>query len=142
MSRTLTLRIAAVLSFLTALAHTIGTFMEVPLSQIQLLATFSLMKSTLVQMPFGAPKPLMLVYDGNNVCTSVLLTFAGAQLWSIAAVAPSAVATRSAFLTALALTAVAIISAICFFPAPAIFTGAAALLTIISLRKGPASDSK
>ncbi len=54
MSRPLLLRIAAALSLITAVGHTIGTFMPVPPEQAQMHATIATMKATLVPMPVGS----------------------------------------------------------------------------------------
>lgn len=132
MSRTLLLRIAAVLSFLTAIGHTIGTFMPVPPEHEQMHSTIAIMKRTMIPMPMGSAKSYMQVLDGNNLCTTVLVLLCGALLVWIATAAKERVVDGVILLNALALAGVSIISFLYFFPAPAVFTGVAAVLALLA----------
>ncbi len=132
MSRTLLLRIAATLSILTCIAHTIGTFMEVPAEQVAMHETIATMKRTMIPMPVGAPRSYMEILDGNNLCTSLLLMLCGTLLLAIAPSPKDATSDRVILIVALALIGLATLSSLYFFPVPAIFTGLSALLCFIS----------
>lgn len=132
MSRPLLLRIAASLSLLTAVGHTIATFMEVPPEQTQVLATIATMKATLVPMPVGSARSITEILDGNNLCTSLLLLLSGALLLSVASAAKEKVVDGVILLTALALVGVSVISFIYFFPVPTVFTGTAAVMAFVA----------
>jgi hypothetical protein len=133
------LRIAATLSFLTAVGHTIGTFMEVPPEQKQIHATIATMKATMIPMPVGSAKSYMEVLDGNNICTSLFLVFCGALLLSVAKASKETVVDRTILITALALAGVSVISFVYFFPVPGVFTGVAGALAILA-RLRPSSQ--
>ena len=137
MSRTLLLRIAAILSLITCLGHTIGTFMPIPAEQTQMHATVATMKATLVPMPVGAARNYLELFDGNNICTSLFLLLCAGLLFSVARAASEQVASRVITLTALALAAISVISFRYFFPVPAVFTGLAALLAFLALTRTP-----
>lgn len=132
MSRSLLLRIAAVLSFLTAVGHTIGTFMPVPAEQERMHATIAIMKTTMIPMPMGSAKSYMQVLDGNNLCTTVLVLLCAAVLTWLATAPKERVADGVILLNALALAGVSVISFLYFFPAPAVFTGVAATLALFA----------
>lgn len=142
MKRSTLLRSAAILSLLTALGHTVGTFMTVPAEQTELLAAFAVMKGTMVPMPVGSAKSLLLVYDGNNVCTSVFLALCGALLLGVAGSPKSADADRVIRTTGVALACVAAISAVCFFPLPSAFTGIAAVVSWAAAARASSPNSK
>ena len=132
MSRTLLIRIAATLALGTCLAHIVGTFMPVPPEQVVMHATIATMKATMVPMPIGAARSYMQILDGNNLCTSLFLLVCAVLLFSIASL-PSAPATnRVILIMVLALAGFAIVSAMYFFPIPAVFTGAASVLCIVA----------
>ena len=132
MSRTLLIRIAATLSLITCLGHTVGTFMAVPPEQTAMHATIATMKATMVPMPVGAARSYMQILDGNNICTALFLLLCAALLFAIAGL-PSVPATiRVLVVTAVALAAFAVISFIYFFPVPTVFTGVAAVLCIVA----------
>ena len=132
MSRTLLIRIAATLAVITCLGHTVGTFMTVPPEQTAMHATIATMKATMVPMPVGAARSYMQILDGNNICTALFLLLCAVLLFAISGL-PSAPATdRILVITAVALAVFAVVSAIYFFPVPTVFTGIAALLSIIA----------
>lgn len=139
MSRALLLRIAAILSLITCVGHTIGTFMPVPAEQTQMHTTIATMKATLVPMPVGAARNYMELLDGNNICTSLLLLLCGALLLSVARAANQPVVNRVVTLTALALVGISILSFRYFFPVPGVFTGLAGLLALGALARSPAA---
>lgn len=128
MRRALLLRIAAFLSLLTAVGHTIGTFMPIPTEQVQVQAAVEVMKSTLVPMPVGAPKSYMQILDGNNLRTTLLLLLCGALLLGVARAERSPAVDRVVLSTSIALGGVAVLSFVYFFPIPGVFTATAAAL--------------
>ncbi len=138
MSRSLSLRIAAILSLITCVGHTIGTFMPVPAEQAQMHATIATMKATLVPMPVGEPRNYMELFDGNNICTSLCLLLCAALLFSVARAANQPVVNRVITLTALALVGISVLSFRYFFPVPGVFTGLAAMLALRALARSPA----
>jgi hypothetical protein len=131
-SRSALLRIAAVLSLITCVGHTIGTFMPVPAEQTQMHATIATMKATLVPMPVGSARSYMEILDGNNICTSLLLLFCAAVLFTVSRAAKEQVVNRVITLTGLALAGVSALSFRYFFPVPAVFTALAALLALVA----------
>ena len=135
MSRAVLLRIAASLSLITCIAHTIGTFMPVPAEQKQMHATIATMKATLVPMPVGSARSYMEILDGNNICTSLLLLFCAALLFSVARALKERLVDRVIMLTGLALAGVAALSFRYFFPIPGVFTGLASLLAFLALSR-------
>ncbi|HYO95584.1 MAG TPA: hypothetical protein VER33_13775 [Polyangiaceae bacterium] len=132
MKRSLLLRIAGVLSLITCIGHTLGTFMPVPAEQAQMHATIATMKATLVPMPVGSARSYMEILDGNNLCTSLLLALCAGLLFSLARVRKERVADHVLALTALALIGVSILSFRYFFPVPAVFTALAAVVTLMA----------
>ena len=140
MSRALLIRIAATLSLITCLGHTVGTFMAVPPEQTAMHATIATMKATMVPMPVGAARSYMQILDGNNICTALFHFLCAVLLFAIAGL-PSAPATnRVLVITALALAGFAVISAIFFFPIPTVFTAVAAVLSIIARSRSHVSQ--
>lgn len=135
MNRPLLLRIAAGLSLLTCVGHTIGTFMPVPAEQTQMHATIATMKATLIPMPVGAARSYMEILDGNNISTSLFLLLCAALLFGVAGAAKERVVDRVIGLCALALAGISLISFRFFFPVPAVFTGLAAGLSLLARAK-------
>jgi hypothetical protein len=134
MKRRLLLRIAASLSLLTCVGHTIGTVMPIPPEQTQMLATIETMKATMVPMPIGAARSYMQILDGNNICTSLFLLLCAALLFAVASAEKAKVVDRIIVLTAVALASASLISFLYFFPGPAVFTGVAAVLAVLAVR--------
>ena len=132
LNRPLLLRIAAALSLITSVGHTIGTFMPVPVEQAQMHATIATMKATMVPMPVGTARSYIEILDGNNICTSLFLVLCAALLFSVARAGKERVVDRVIALTALALAGISIISFRYFFPVPAVFTGLAAVLALLA----------
>ncbi len=132
MSRPLLLRIAAALSLITAVGHTIGTFMPVPPEQAQMHATIATMKATLVPMPVGSARNYMEILDGNNICTALFLFLCSALLFSLASARKEQAVDRVVALTASALAGISVISFRYFFPVPAVFTGLAAVSALLA----------
>ena len=139
MSRTLLIRIAATLSLITCLGHTVGTFMAVPPEQTAMHATIATMKATMVPMPVGAARSYMQILDGNNLCTALLLLFCAVLLFAISGLPDAPATNRILVITAVALATFAVISAIYFFPVPTVFTGVAAVLSAIACARPHAS---
>jgi hypothetical protein len=138
--RPLLLRIAAVLSLVTCVGHTIGTFMPVPTEQTQMHATIATMKATLVPMPVGSARSYMEILDGNNICTSLFLALCAALLFALARAEKDGTADRVIALVAFALAGIAIISFRYFFPVPGVFTGLAAVLAWVARSRTPAAS--
>lgn len=130
MNRPLLLRVAGTFSLITAVGHTVGTFMPVPPEQTQMHATIATMKATMIPMPVGSARSYMQVLDGNNLCTSLFLLLCTALLFSLAKEQRDKATDRVLLLTALALAGISLISFVYFFPVPGVFTGLAAILTI------------
>lgn len=133
-TRPVLIRIAALLALVTAVGHLVGTLMAIPPEQTAMLATVETMKATLVPMPVGAPRTYMQIFDGNNFCTTLFLAVCAAQLFAVAAAPRNAYTDRVLLITALGLAAMAVISAIFFFPAPALFTVVASGLGLLARR--------
>jgi CHASE2 domain-containing sensor protein len=121
-----------VLSLITCVGHTIGTFMPVPAEQAEMHATIATMKATMVPMPVGAARSYMEILDGNNICTSLLLALCAALLLSVARAEKEHVVDRVIALTALALVGISLLSFRYFFPVPGVFTGLAAVLALLA----------
>ncbi len=132
MSRTLPAYIAAALCLITCLGHTVGTLMTVPPEQTAMHSTIAAMKATMVPMPVGTARSYMQILDGNNFCTALFLLQCAVLLFCIAGLPSSQATNRILEITAAALAAFALISAVYFFPVPTVFTGAAAVLSVIA----------
>jgi hypothetical protein len=132
LSRPLLLRIAAALSLITCVGHTVGTFMPVPAEQAQMHATIATMKATMVPMPVGAARSYMEILDGNNICTSLFLALCAALLLVVARAGKEREVDRVIAFVAVALAGVSIVSLRYFFPVPALFTGLAAVLALLA----------
>lgn len=130
MRRSLLLRISATLSLITAVGHTIGTFMPIPPEQTEMRATVETMKATLVPMPIGPAQSYMDILDGNNICTSILLLACAALLFGVAKARKEQFVDRVLLVTALALAGVSLISFVYFFPVPGVFTATGAILAL------------
>lgn len=131
---TLLLRIAAVLTLLTAAGHTFGTFAPVPPEQTAVQNAVNVMQSTLVPMPVGKSQTFGDIFFGNNILVSVFLLVAGLILLMTAKTPAQGRHRGIITVVALGLAAVAIISGRYFFPLPAIFTGLAAIFSLVSAK--------
>lgn len=131
------LRIAALLALFTCAGHTFGTFAPIPPEQTAVANAVAVMKATLVPMPIGKAQTFSDIFLGNNITVSVFLLVCGLILLTTAKT-PFAGNNRTVIkIVALGLAAIAVISGRYFFPAPAIFTGVAAILSLIALRFRP-----
>jgi hypothetical protein len=135
MSRSLLIRIAASLAAITGIGHTIGTFMPVPVEAVAMHAAIATMTATMVPMPVGAARSYMQIFDGNNLCTSLLLFLCAAHLFASAKAPAGTEANRAILITAAALGGIAVISARYFFPVPAVFTALGAVLCVAAVRR-------
>lgn len=106
--------------------------MAVPPEQLAMRTTIAAMQATMVPMPIGESRSYMQILDGNNLCTSLFLLLCGILLFAIARSPSSLITNRILIIVAIGLTGFASISAVYFFPLPAIFTGLAAALCIIA----------
>jgi CHASE2 domain-containing sensor protein len=132
MTRAFFLRIAAALSLTTCFGHTLGTFMAVPPEHAQIHATIASMKATMVPMPVGSARSYMEILDGNNLSTSLFLAVCAALLFSVARAKREPLVDQVIGLTALGLAGISVISFRYFFPVPAVFTGVAAVLSLVA----------
>lgn len=120
------LRLSSLLSLLTCLAHTAGTFMPVPPEQKAVANAVQVMKNTLVPMPTGVQQSYADIFLGTNLIVSLLLLISSIVFW-LAANADRSVpfVKKIAVVHAIAMLAVSAISGLFFFPVPAVFTGIA-----------------
>jgi hypothetical protein len=132
MTRSLLLRLAAALTLLTCLGHTIGTFMPIPPEQVAMHETIDVMKKTMIPMPVGTARSYRQILDGNNLCTSLFLLLCGTQLIVISNAPKSKTTDRMIIVSAIGLLGFTIISAFYFFPVPTVFTGFAAVLSLFA----------
>jgi uncharacterized membrane protein len=91
----------------------------------------------LVPMPVGSARSYMEILDGNNICTSLFLLLCGALLFAVSRAEGGQLANRVVTLTAVALAGISAISFRYFFPVPGVFTGVAAVLALLALRRLP-----
>jgi len=136
MSRPGLIRIAAILCFLTGIAHTVGTFMDIPEEQVKMLETVETMKETMVPMPVGSDRSYMQILDGNNLCTSLFLFLCGTLVFLSAKAPVECASNRILFVIAISLAVFAVISVMYFFPVPAVLTGVAACLILFARTRG------
>ena len=134
MRHALLIRIAATLALITFLGHLVGTLVPVPTEQTAMHATIASMKATMVPMPAGEARSYMQILDGNNFATCLLLLFCAVQLFAVAGLPVSPAKRRTLLVTSLAMSGFAILSAIFFFPVPAVLTGVAAVLCLWAWR--------
>jgi hypothetical protein len=134
MSRKLLLRIAAFLTLFTFLGHTFGALSGPPKDQPEMANVLGLMDQTMVSLPM-ATKSISTLMLGANLCLSVLLMLSGLLFVnSSTRTAWTKEDGRILLLNSLAMVATGAISAVCFFPMPAVCTGLAGILGLISLR--------
>lgn len=130
------LRIAAVLVLLTGLAHTAGTFMPIPPEQTEVANAVQVMKSTLVPMPVGQKQSYADIFLGTNLIVSLFLLVSAFSFWSGAlADYDSLSARRSLIMHAVSMLTFAVVSAMFFFPVPAIFTAIAGMLALWAAKR-------
>jgi len=133
----LLLRIAGGLALFTFLGHTAGTFMPVPPEQVEVAKAEAMMKATMVPMPFGNTPSYAKIFLGTNLIVSLYLVIAGFLCFFLANAGGMAGAGRKILvLNSIGLIAAAGISAVCFFPLPAICTGLAGILGIWVASRG------
>lgn len=137
MKRTaLLLRIAGALTLFTFLGHTAGTFMPVPAEQAEVTKTTAIMKATAVPMPIGRAQNFGNLFLGTNLCVSLYLLIAGIAFFLFATQRGAEGAARGHLvLMSMGMAGVATISAVFFFPLPAVCTGIAAILGFIASRR-------
>jgi hypothetical protein len=135
MRRSLLLRASATLALITCVGHTVGIFLPIPAEQVEMHATIAVMKTTMIPMPVGQPRSYLQILDGNNFCTSLLLLLLAAQLFAISGAPGGESSNKVVLISALALGALAAISARYFFPVPTLLTALAAALSILALTR-------
>ncbi len=129
--RKILLRIAAILVLFTCAGHTYGTFVPIPTEQTEMIKTLEQMKATMIPMPMGSPKSYSEILDGNNLSVAVYLLVTGLILLALSRNRP-AVDNAVLLITSGGLVLVAGLSAVYFFPLPAICTGVAAVLGFVA----------
>jgi hypothetical protein len=128
MSRQTLLRLGAFFILFTFAGHTVGTFMEIPPEQVEVAATHAVMERTQVPMPMGSPKSYAAIFHGNSLAVSLYLLVTGLAYL----LGPDR---RSLTLHALGMGGLAALSAVYFFPVPAVCTGLAAALGLWAAQK-------
>jgi hypothetical protein len=128
------LRIAAFLVLFTCAGHTYGTFAPIPADQPEMIKIVEQMKVVMIPMPMGTPKSYMQILDGNNLSVSLYLFVTGLIFLALSRQAPGGADNVVLAITSTGMAAVAILSAVYFFPLPAICTGIAALAGFWALR--------
>ncbi|MBX3723817.1 MAG: hypothetical protein KF713_18370 [Turneriella sp.] len=129
------LRTAGVLTLLTCLGHTAGTFMPIPAKEVEVVKAAAVMKATLVPMPVGKAQTYADIFLGNNIGMSVFLFVLGLGFFFFSGKDGLAgVGRRLLTLNSLGALAISVLSALFFFPVPAAFTGLAALLGLTAAR--------
>ena len=131
--RRILLRIAAFLVLFTCAGHTYGTFVPIPSDQTEMIKTLEQMKATMIPMPMGSSKSYSQILDGNNLSVAVYLLVTGLILLALSRNRP-AVDNTVLLITSGGLGLVAGLSAVYFFPLPAICTGAAAVLGFVAAK--------
>lgn len=133
MNRKKLLYTAAFFTLFTLVGHSMGTLLPQAPANEALAQAQSMMRATLVEMPFGAPKSLATMAYGGNVFISLYLLVSGVLLILLAK--PGQFVRNISLLNAAGLAGCAGISFACFFPLPAICTGIAALLGLLASRR-------
>ena len=137
MHRATLLHVAAGLAFATGVLHLIGTWMPIPAEQTEVIHAVEVMKATMVPMPVGAAKSYLQILDGNNLATALLLLMCAAQLFLAARSPSGGPSSRVVTVVGIGLAAFAVISVTHFFPVPAVLTGLASALCVVSRASGP-----
>lgn len=127
--------LAAILSLVTFVGHSIGVISNRAMHEVPAFATYELMKHTSVNFPMGFRRDIATLMTGSNLCLSVYLLvagllcliFAGNTAWSVRDRQVIAINSGGLLLTGL-------ISAFCFFPVPAAFLILASALNAAALR--------
>ena len=127
MNKKILLRIAAGLVLFTCVGHTIGTFMPLPPEEVELVKVENAMKSALVPFPIGKSQSFFDILRGANLSLSVFLLITGLSFLFMED-NTNTTNRKLLLLNSLGLVAIGIISAIYFFPVPAMCTGVAGIL--------------
>ena len=127
MNKKILLRIAAGLVLFTCIGHTIGTFMPLPPEEVELVKVENAMKSALVPFPIGKSQSFFDILLGANLSLSVFLLITGLSFLFMED-NTNTTNRKLLLLNSLGLVAIGIISAIYFFPVPAMCTGVAGIL--------------
>ena len=129
------LRLAALLVLITCLGHTWGTFAPVLPEQVEVAKAVAVMETTVVPMPMGKAQSFADIFFGTNLSVSLLLLLCCALLLLLSRAPLSGNEKSILAVVSLGLTALAVISALYFFPLPAVCTGIAALLGFLVMIK-------
>lgn len=132
--RKILLRVAAFLVLFTCAGHTYGTLASIPPDQTRMIATLEQMKATMIPMPLGSPKSYSQILDGSSWSVTVYLLSTGLVLLALSRRAAAGADDAVLSISSAGLILVAGLSAVYFFPLPAICTGAAALLGFAALK--------
>lgn len=129
----LLLRIAGGLCVFVCLGHTAGTFMSIPASEVEVTKTAAAMKTTLVPMPIGKPQSYADLFLGTNLSVSLFLVVLALGFF-FASGDSGLTGHRRKFLLLMIFGCVGLsaVSALYFFPLPAICTGTASLLGLVA----------
>jgi hypothetical protein len=131
----LLLRIAGGLALFVCLGHTAGTFMPIPPEQTGVANAVTVMKATLVPMPVGKAQSYADIFLGNNISVSLYLLVTALGFFFLSGKEGLAGAGRKlSVLLSLGMLGLCVISALFFFPLPAVCTGLAGILGIVAAR--------
>lgn len=131
----LLLRIAGGLALFVCLGHTAGTFMPIPPAQVEVAKTAALMKITLVPMPLGKAQSYADIFLGNNISVSLFLLVTALGLFILSGQGGLAGQGRRLLVVlSLGMAGLSAVSALYFFPLPAVCSGVAAILGFIAAR--------
>lgn len=133
MNRKRLLIIAAFFTLFTFIGHSIGTLIPQEPETEFLRQAEEIMDRVQVEMPFGSPRTLGQMAYGGNAFISLYLLVSG--LFFILSAKNENFVKNLVLLNSAGLAACAIISALFFFPLPAICTGISAVLGFLAARR-------
>ena len=128
------LHLASFFTLFPFVGHTTWLFLPIPRKQLDRLAVFSLMHRPVVMMPMNILRSYADILNGTNIVLSIYLLMTGLYLLALKNV-PLQQSKSLIFITAAGLAAVAIVSAIYFFPLPAACLALASAFTMLSLKQ-------
>lgn len=133
MNRKNLLYAAAFFTLFTFVGHSLGTLLPQEHELASVRQAQTIMESTMVPMPIGAPRSLAQMAYGGNVFISLYLLITG--LFLILSEKQERYVKSLVQLNSVGLIACAIFSAVFYFPLPAICTGLAAALGIAATKR-------
>ena len=111
--------------------------MPIPAVQVEVAKAAAVMKATSVPMPIGKAQTYADIFLGNNIGMSVFLFVLGIGFLLFSGKGGfEGVGRKVLILNSLGALAIAVLSALFFFPLPAACTGIAALFGLMAARSG------